>query len=89
MYSSFEGYGKEPFTLDEAAQPLNNIRTEVNSNENSFSSNYIDISNTLVKYNNMVSYLHANNNKYHYDDYISSMTLINHTTPKKYLRGCQ
>ena len=87
MYSSFQGYGKEPFTLNDNdglhKNVVNMLQKNASNTNKIFSQNYSDISNTLLEHKNIVSNLHSNNKKYHYDDTISSLALLNHKTQKQ------
>ena len=74
MYTNFEGFD----TTNMYSYLTNPQNTQENrdSVNNQFSNNYVNISNNIAKYSVNRKALQSNNAKYHYDDNISSMSLI-------------
>lgn len=74
MYTNFEGFDtNDMYSYFTNPKNTQEDRDSINAQ---FSDNYVDISNNIAKYSANRKALQSNNAKYHYDDNISSMSLI-------------
>lgn len=69
-------------SIDENIQTKQDLETSIQKIENEKRKQYLDISNNIQKYNEHVSILSNNNEKYHYNDNQDPLVLIHQREPK-------